>query len=564
MFSIQDCTIFVKVIFLNKYIYKLVITKRFFSPSFMNPDSSKPISSIPSKLWKQFSSMKFAIILLVVLAIVSVLSLFIGEFYPVRATGPGWQEFWRQKLNMSKFLFQTLTFMEIHDPYRSWWYRLLLLLLSLSLFACILERIPVALKSMRAGTPKGFAETSKTPHAIVFTIKIKVENILHRLPGWFRLREERSGDEWRLSGHRGLFAHWGPILTHCGLLSLALGGFFTSWLGFNTRISGLPGDIVNNPAFDFAVRIDSFKIEYYPLGIGQYALLDNSFIGKIVARKGENFILEMRNQQGESFRKTVDPSRLRNQYDIQMDRGNIKDYISVLTIIENDREVFNHRVEVNHPLRYKGFRFYQTSFDTDHPSVISRIDSALIAIKSRDLFEATDSLWVQPDIPVALPNGDEMVLSRFLPDFRLDGSSAYSASAELHNPAALIVVNSDSPEHYYQWCFLKSAFQHANPEAHYSYLLLDVAGYAGDVTYATILEVKKNPGYGFIWLGFILATLGLVLTFYFTPQRIWIVVREEEGNRCLVALGGTTKRGQEMFKEQLEKWANNIKSANGI
>ena len=31
----------------------------------------------------------------------------------------------------------------MHDPFRSWWYRLLLGLLCLSLFACILERLPI-------------------------------------------------------------------------------------------------------------------------------------------------------------------------------------------------------------------------------------------------------------------------------------------------------------------------------------------------------------------------------------------------------------------------------------
>ena len=73
--------------------------------------------SVLSRVWKQFTSMKFAIIVLVILAVVSVAALFLGEFYPVRASAPGWEEYWQHELGISDPVFKILTFFELHDPY---------------------------------------------------------------------------------------------------------------------------------------------------------------------------------------------------------------------------------------------------------------------------------------------------------------------------------------------------------------------------------------------------------------------------------------------------------------
>ena len=45
-------------------------------------------------------------------------------------------------------------------------------------------------------------------------------------------------------------------------------------------------------------------------------------------------------------------------------RGAVRDYISSLAVIENDETVAEKDVEVNHPLHYGGYYFYQYSYDT--------------------------------------------------------------------------------------------------------------------------------------------------------------------------------------------------------
>ncbi len=42
----------------------------------------------------------------------------------------------------------------------------------------------------------------------------------------------------------------------------------------------------------------------------------------------------------------------------------MRDYISSLAVIENNKTVVEKNVEVNHPLHYGGYYFYQHSYDT--------------------------------------------------------------------------------------------------------------------------------------------------------------------------------------------------------
>jgi len=45
--------------------------------------------------------------------------------------------------------------------------------------------------------------------------------------------------------------------------------------------------------------------------------------------------------------------------------SSVRDYISELQIIENDKVVAEKNIEVNHPLHYGGYHFYQSSYDAE-------------------------------------------------------------------------------------------------------------------------------------------------------------------------------------------------------
>ncbi|KKK67124.1 hypothetical protein LCGC14_2957220, partial [marine sediment metagenome] len=43
----------------------------------------------------------------------------------------------------------------------------------------------------------------------------------------------------------------------------------------------------------------------------------------------------------------------------------IRDYFSEVVVIENEKEVASKAIEVNHPLHYGGYHFYQHSYDSE-------------------------------------------------------------------------------------------------------------------------------------------------------------------------------------------------------
>jgi cytochrome c biogenesis protein len=438
----------------------------------------------------------------------------------------------------------------------------LLLALSLSLFVCIIDRLPGVLRSLKVGKVRSANQIESLKYKNRAKLRFPLQNILSKLPRGFRYKIEEVGEEKRIVGTRGSFARLGPTLTHLGLLCLAIGGLTASFLGFTTRVQGLPGDIMENPGFDFKVRVDTFMIQYYPLGLGQWVLVDDAYIGKIIGRDGDDrFLLEVSDPHEETKTVSIEASRLKNQYDIEYDRGNIKDYITMATVLDGDREVGNYRIEVNHPLRYKGFRFYQTSFNTENARVNSSIDSALVVINDPETGEALDSMTVVPDVPYPLPDGSTVLLAQFFPDFRLEGSTPVSASATLRNPAVLLEVWKDGEELYHQWSFLRNPFVHTAPEAAYTFQVNNIYGFKGSAVFATILQVKKTPGTTLIWIGFIFSTLGLLLSFYVIPQKLFLVLKPTDDHHTEVVVGVAANKNPKLFWQRIERWIAHLKES---
>ena len=61
------------------------------------------------------------------------------------------------------------------------------------------------------------------------------------------------------------------------------------------------------------------------------------------------------------FTKEVEGMEL--TYEVPMVRPMVKDYFSDLVIIADDEEVLKKTIQVNDPLHYGGYHFYQSSYD---------------------------------------------------------------------------------------------------------------------------------------------------------------------------------------------------------
>ena len=508
-----------------------------------------------NSLWNLLKSMKFAVWLLVVLGTASLISMFIVEFYPLDSSFENWEQIYSDKYG---WFFPVMKVLQLGDPYRSWWYQLMLGILSLSLLTCVIDRIPISIR--RAfGKVKPFtkqeiehysnSKTFQTGHDFVrrFTGSLKK----------YSVHQKVDNGVVYLDAGRGRLAAMGPVFTHIGLLLLALGGFFSIW-GISDRGFGYPGDIIESENFDFQVRVDDFRIEYYPLGAGQWVLVDDRSFGKIARKLSDDLYRLKFFMHEQEIVRDIEASRIRNQFDIESDRGNIKDYISDLSIIEDGKVIDTRSIEVNKPMRHRGFRFYQSSFDSRNPKVISSLDSGLVEITDIKSGIVLDTISFVLGHKYLLADGSELVLSDFLPHFQIGDSGPISASSNLKNPAVKAAVYRGGGELYHQWLFLLHDFHGSQEEAAYSFRLLDLYNPVSEGKYMTILEIKENQGYEVIWAGLILASIGVMLSFY-VVQRQFRAVAIPSGKGYEVTIGGSAPREKIHFAEEFKLIINRIK-----
>ena len=509
-----------------------------------------------ASILKLLKSMKFAIWLLLIIAAASLISMFIVEFYPLDTSFERWEAVYGEKYGSFLPVMQAL---HLQDPYRSWWYQLLLGLLTLSLTLCVIDRLPINLRqAFKKEAEINPQEISKyANHRVLKTSIDKLPAVFSSLKSYSIRRWEKEQTVF-FTADKGKIGYLGPVFTHLGLLLLAIGGFIAIW-GVSINGVGYPGDLIESDKFDFQVRIDDFRIEYYPLGVGQWALVDNSSIGRIVKKLPFNRYRVRFFAHGKSVDREIEAGRIANQFDIDADRGNVRDYISDLTIIDGGKEIASKRVEVNKPMRYKGFRFYQSSFDTRFPMVKAELDSAVILLSRASDGKALDTLYVCGGKRVLLPDGSELELSDFLPHFNMGSEGAFSASASMRNPALKVKIYRGGEEISHQWLFLLHDFHGGDEKSAFSFKLLSLINPRAESKFKTILEIKSNRGYEIIWLGIILATIGVCLSFYLIPRHLrGAALPIDQGYELVI--GGYSSGERVHFSEEFNRIIDRIKS----
>ena len=494
--------------------------------------------------------MKFAIWILVLTGFFSLFALLASELIPEGLLHTQWA----QLLN-------------IHDPFRSWWFRFLLGLLTLSLSVCIIDRAPILIRQALRRT-FNFQEKSFTdnPGTIRFSSEdgVKaVSSIMSSLK--FNFKQEVQDNKIAITGATGRSSRLGPLLTHIGMLLLIMGGLISGFTGVNKYVTGSSGDIINEEDWDFSLRIDDFNIKYYPLSAGQFVETSEAFRGKISRIVGDSAEVMFSGHKDEKILKWYPTSTLKNDFLIfdgqrsQPYQGNVKGYITNATVLVDTQEILRKQIEVNSPLRFRGFRFYQSSFNLN--DIKTEVDTIDLSITPPN----------QKEIVLTVPNmvgqtfeidGYELSIENFLQDFRLDSEmKPFSASGQLRNPAVLLNITDDSGKSDKQWIFTKARGMMGHDKTGLSIHIAELKGMrSSTVDYSTVLSVNHNKGGLLIWLGFIFGTIGLFLAYSSTCRIVRALVNKQPGKKDQVFLMLKNYRSDEEFKNRYQKIFDGFKN----
>jgi cytochrome c biogenesis protein len=437
-----------------------------------------------------FRSLRLTITLLILLAIVSI----IGTVITQNATRPEYIE--RYGIG----LYEVLDFFNLFDMYHSWWFSTILLLLVVNLVTCSFHRLPGILRQM-SGVSGGGALEDRMLKTLPYVEKVRMSNptekegeIQSYLTKKWSTIPNRIETETAITfySEKGRFSRLGVPLTHLSILIILIGGLMGSLWGLRGFVNILEGETIDRiylrtrerevvKPLDFSVRCDDFSITFYDL---------------------------------------PRPEKM------------VKEYTSVLTILENGRAVLTKKVEVNHPLHYRGLNFYQSSYGALH--------DVTLGVQWKDKKEK-DLLKALEGETVPIPKSQAMLrILRYEPRVPTFGEGVQ----------VLVLKPNEQPRALWVMKGFPKFGQEGGDNFTLTFEGVTSKEYTG-------LQVTEDPGVWVVWVGCSLMILGLIVSFFFSHQRVWVRIPKAPGE---IVLGGSTNKNRFGFEKAFSQLVEKVRS----
>jgi len=442
-------------------------------------------------LYDLFRSLKLTIFLFILLAILSI----IGTLITQNAT----RSDYIQRYGIG--LYEVLNFFNLFDMYHSWWFSAILLLLVINLIFCSINRFP-GVWSQISRPPTGLEDSmlKALPYAEKVRIPSQAEAkaeediriyLKKRFGNPIPFEAESS---ITLFSEKGRFSRLGVYFTHLSLLIILIGGILGSLYGFRGHVSILEGETVDQiflhikdeevtKPIGFSVRCDDFNVTYYDL-----------------------------------------PGRKEKH---------VKEYTSILTILENGKEVLTKSIQVNHPLHYKGLAFYQSSYGAIH--------DVTLGIQWRGKKEKI-TLKGPEGVTVPVPNSNNLI-------------RVLQYAPQVHNFGEGVQVVLFKPNQEPRPFWLLKAFPKFDEERKDEFILT-FEGFT-EKEY-TGLQVTRDPGVWVVWIGCGLMIFGLIVSFFFSHQRVWVRIPKVPGGE--IVLAGSTNKNRVGFEKTFGQMVEGVRS----
>ena len=266
------------------------------------------------KYIKIFTDLKFAISILIMIAISSSLGSFIEQDEPLA--------FYEENYPLNKPIYGFINFnfiinLGLDHVYQTWWFLLLLITLGICLISCTMTRqFPL----LRTSKEYFFKQKKKSFLELPFFVKIQntyylKEMILLKLQNLnFYIYQNKD----LIYGYKGLIGRISPILVHFSLIVILIGASIGAFKNFKAQ--------------EILPKGELFHIQN-PIGVGWLTHLP---------------VLNTRV----------------NDFWVEYEKNKIHQFYSNLSILDNyGNELKEQTISVNNPLRYENIDFYQSDWN---------------------------------------------------------------------------------------------------------------------------------------------------------------------------------------------------------
>ncbi len=375
--------------------------------------------------------------------------------------------------------------LNVFDMYHSWWFLLLLCVFTVNITCCTVDRLPRVIRGLRK--PK-------------LTLDGSMENALP------------LAERWK---NRGTVSQWTETY------KTALGRAFAA-----STVTEADG----------AVHLYAEKGVYSRFGAyATHAGIVVVFVGAIIGNVfGFKSYTNIPDGQEVSHLDTRANEHINLPFAVRNNRfwvetypsGQPKTYASDLSVIENGREVLRKTITVNNPLRYKGVWFYQSSYGKE--------GGATARVTARRQDGTRLDLSLSPNAPVQIAGYGTVRGVNYAQDHQGMGPALELVVAKPGQPESSLWIVQGRPD-----------MDRGRKDA----VAFSFGGLAENTRMYTGLQVAKDPGVNVVWLGCLLLTAGMMVSFFVSHRRIWIRLSAGPHGKVDVTAAGSANRNRPAFEK---------------
>lgn len=453
--------------------------------------------------WRQLTSMRVALMLLLLLAVAAVP----GSFFPQRAQDP---------VAVARFLTDNprtgavLDALGFFSVYSSPWFMAVYTLLFVSLIGCILPRIRDHWRALRSDPPRVPSRLTRFPVHVTGTTALDVEDayaaVLRRLRGRYRARRTFAG----ITAERGYLRETGNLVFHVALVGILLAFGYGQLATYRGQAIVVEGESFANSVVDY----DSFES------------------GTLVDQR-----------QLEPFTFTLEGMTSRFS-----ETGRPQYFGAEVLVTQPGRAPFRQVIEPNEPLTVTGTRVY-LSGNGYAPRIRVTDGAGNVAFAGAVPFLPQDDVYTSTGV-VKVPDvtdGDQLGLAgQLLPTAVDDGATLRSVHPDPANPLLVLQVwrgdlglDDGIPQNVYQ---LQTDRMEQVTGADGAPLLLVLTPGAtaelpdglGTVTFEDLprfaaLDLRHDPSLDWLLGTTVAAMLGLMGSLFIPRRRLWVVCAARDG-----------------------------------